>query len=194
MHKPTHLVCIMFLILFVLPITQSVDEENIAKVICSLSQFSEVDILKETFGNTIKICKYLQKECNIKVRFVASNAANIGRKDIVLFASYEMEKKKEALWSLEKKMLYITCVIGKSKLLNFCGLAASWATRFHSFASQECHNTQWSIAESGQRKMSQLSLLNTKFFPLPKDQYEPWWHFLIKKTQKKTLYAKEKRS
>ena len=33
-------------------------------------------------------------------------------------------------------------------------------------------NSQWSWALSGQNKMSQLSLLNAKFFALPKDQNE----------------------
>ena len=46
-----HIISISFL--FLLPIIHSVDEKNVAKVICSLNQFKEVDILKGIFGNSL---------------------------------------------------------------------------------------------------------------------------------------------
>ena len=83
--------------LFLLPIIHSVDEKNIAKVICSLNQFKEVDILKEIFGNSLKLSKSLQKECSIKFRFVTSSVNEIGRKDIILFASGKIDNIKVTL-------------------------------------------------------------------------------------------------
>ena len=83
--------------LFLLPIIHSVDEKNIAKVICSLNQFKEVDILKGIFGNSLKLSKSLQKECSIKFRFVTTSVKDIGRKDIILFASGKIDNKKVTL-------------------------------------------------------------------------------------------------
>ena len=86
-----------FLLFIFLPIIHSVKEKNIAKVICSLSHFNEVDILKGIFGDPLKLGKYLQKECNIKFRFVTSNVTNLGRKDIVAFSSHNIDNEKETL-------------------------------------------------------------------------------------------------
>ena len=83
--------------LFLLPIIHSVDEKNISKVICSLNRSKEVDILKGMFGNSLKLSKSLQKECNMKLRFVTSSVVEIGKKGIVSFASYEMNNKKANL-------------------------------------------------------------------------------------------------
>ena len=83
--------------LFLLPMIHSVDEKNIAKVICSLNQFKEVDILKGIFGNSLKLSKSLQKECSMKFRFVTSSAKEIGRKDIILFSSGQIDDKKVTL-------------------------------------------------------------------------------------------------
>ena len=83
--------------LFLLPIIHSVDEKNIAKVICSLNQFKEVDILKGIFGSSLKLSKSLQKECSIKFRLVTSSANEIGRKDIISFASGKIDNKKVTL-------------------------------------------------------------------------------------------------
>ena len=83
--------------LFLLPIIHSVDEKNVAKVICSLNQFKEVDILRGMFGDSFKLSKSLQKECNMKFRFVTFSAIDIGRKDVVSFASHEMNKEKETI-------------------------------------------------------------------------------------------------
>ena len=83
--------------LFLLPIIHSVDEKNIAKVICSLNQFKEVDILKGIFGNSLKLSKSLQKECSMKFRFVTSSDKDIGRKDIISFASGKIDNKKVTL-------------------------------------------------------------------------------------------------
>ena len=82
---------------FFLPITHSFNEGNVAKVVCSLARFNEVDILKRSYGDSVKLSKSLQKECDIKSRFVVSTAFEIGRKDIVSFASHKMENMKETL-------------------------------------------------------------------------------------------------
>ena len=89
----TFVICFLFL----LPITHSVDEKIIAKVICSLNRFKEVDILRGIFGDSVKLSKSLQKECNMKLRFIASSNVEIGRKDIVSFVSDEMNNKKANL-------------------------------------------------------------------------------------------------
>ena len=83
--------------LFLLPIIHSIDEKNVAKVICSLNQFKEVDILRGMFGDSFKLSKSLQKECNMKFRFVTFSAIDIGRKEVVSFASHEMNKEKETI-------------------------------------------------------------------------------------------------
>ena len=91
--KSLFVICFLFFI----PIISSVDEKNIAKVICSLNRFKEVDILKGIFGNSLKLSKSLQKECNMKFRFVTSSVNQIGRKDIILFASGKIDNKKVTL-------------------------------------------------------------------------------------------------
>ena len=83
--------------LFLLPIIHSVDEKNVAKVICSLNRFKEVDILRGIFGDSVKLSKSLQKECNMKLRFVTSSIVEISKKGIVSFASDEMNNKKANL-------------------------------------------------------------------------------------------------
>ena len=83
--------------LFLLPIIHSVDEKNVAKVICSLNGFKEVDILSGIFEDSVKLSKSLQKECNMKFRFVTFSAIDVGRRDIVSFASHEMNKEKKTI-------------------------------------------------------------------------------------------------
>ena len=83
--------------LFLLPIIHSVDEKNVAKVICSLNRFKEVDILSEIFEDSVKLSKSLQKECNMKFRFVTFSAIDVGRRDIVSFASHKINKEKETI-------------------------------------------------------------------------------------------------
>ena len=83
--------------LFLLPIIHSVDEKSLAKVIRSLNRFKEADILRGIFGDSIKLSKSLQKECNMKLRFVTSSVVEIGKKGIVSFASDEMNNKKANL-------------------------------------------------------------------------------------------------
>ena len=94
---PKEIIKLTLMLFFLPPIIHSVKEKNIAKVICSLSHFNEVDILKGIFGDPLKLGKYLQKECNIKFRFVKPNVTKLGRKDIIVFSSHNMENKKETL-------------------------------------------------------------------------------------------------
>ena len=84
----------MTVFLILLPMTHSINEEKIAKVTCSLSRFREVDISKEVFGDTFKLSKKLKEQCYMRLRFVTHNVINIGKKDIVLFASHEMDLKE----------------------------------------------------------------------------------------------------
>ena len=102
---PKEIIKLTLMLFFLPPIIHSVKEKNIAKVICSLSHFNEVDILKGIFGDPLKLGKYLQKECNIKFRFVKPNVTKLGRKDIIVFSSHNMENKKETLWPFEIKIL-----------------------------------------------------------------------------------------
>ena len=92
-----------FIIVFltILPITHSINEEKIAKVICSLSRFQEVDISKEVFGDAFKLSKNLKEQCYMKLRFVTSYVNNIGETDIVLFANHETDLKAN-LWPLQR--------------------------------------------------------------------------------------------
>ena len=91
--KSMFVICFLFLI----PIIHSVDEKNIAKVICRLNAFKEVDVLKGIFGDSVKLCKSLQKECNMKFRFVTSSFIEIGRIGFVSFAIDELKNMKETL-------------------------------------------------------------------------------------------------
>ena len=91
--KSLFLICFLFLT----PIIHSVDEKNIAKVICSLNQFKEIDVLKGIFGDSVKLSKSLNKECSMKLRFITSSVTEIGRKGFVSFANDELENKKETL-------------------------------------------------------------------------------------------------
>ena len=84
-------------ILFLIPIIHSLNEKSIAKVICSLNPFKEVDVLRDINGDSVKLSKNLQKECNMKLRFVTSSVVEIGRKGIVSFANDEMNNKKANL-------------------------------------------------------------------------------------------------
>ena len=77
--------------------THCINEEKIAKAICTLSRFHDIDISKEVFGDAFKLTKNLKEQCNIKLRYVTPNVDNIGKTDIVLFASHQ-EKLKEN-WS-----------------------------------------------------------------------------------------------
>ena len=88
---------IVIFFLLLLPITNSIDEKSIAKVICSLNPFKEVDVLRGINGDSVKLSKSLQKECNMKLRFVTSSVVEIGKKGIVSFASDEMNNKKANL-------------------------------------------------------------------------------------------------
>ena len=90
---------LVFMIIYftIFPMTLSRNEEKIAKVICSLSRYTDVDISKEVFGDAFKLSKSLKEQCYVRLRYVSPNVISIGKTNIVLFASHEM-KLKENLW------------------------------------------------------------------------------------------------
>ena len=100
-NSKKNMMAFIIVFLIILPITHSINEEKIAKVICSLSRFQEVDISKDVFGDAFKLSKKLKEQCYMKLRFVTSYVNNIGKTDIVLFASHETDLK-ENLWPLQK--------------------------------------------------------------------------------------------
>ena len=100
-----NMMAFIIVFLIILPITHSINEEKIAKVICRFSRFPEVDISKEVFGDVFKLSKNLKKQCYMRLRFVTPYVNNIGETDIVLFASHETNLK-ENLWPLKKVVCY----------------------------------------------------------------------------------------
>ena len=71
----------------------SVREENISKVICSISRFKYASIFVGTLRKPIKLIKKLQKECDIKFKIVY-NAEKWEEIDIISFAENDNENKE----------------------------------------------------------------------------------------------------
>ena len=71
----------------------SVCEENIGKVICSISRFKYANIFVGTFRNPIKLSKKLQKECDIKLKIV-DDPEKFEDIDIISFAENDKENKE----------------------------------------------------------------------------------------------------
>ena len=71
----------------------SVSEENIGKVICSISRFKYANIFVGTFRNPIKLSKKLQKECDIKLKII-DDPENFEEIDIISFAENDKENKE----------------------------------------------------------------------------------------------------
>ena len=71
----------------------SVSEENIGKVICSISRFKYANIFVGTFRQPIKLSKKLQKECDIKLKIV-DDPEKFDEIDIISFAEKDKENKE----------------------------------------------------------------------------------------------------
>ena len=78
----------LLLVLCFFHTSQAMNEEKISKIICNLSRFKEVEIIKGTLTMPILLSKKLFKECNMKLRIMTPGTNYIEPKDIVLFASY----------------------------------------------------------------------------------------------------------
>ena len=68
-------------------------EENIGKVICSISRFKYANIFVGTFRKPIKLSKKLQKECDIKLKIV-DDPKKFEEIDIISFAENDKENKE----------------------------------------------------------------------------------------------------
>ena len=71
---------------------QLFSEQNISKIICSLSRSSHADIFNEELVNSIKLSKDLFHQCNISVRIVFDARGN-DKHDFILFASHQQDTK-----------------------------------------------------------------------------------------------------
>ena len=89
----------LFLLLFFGSIHCNV-ENKISKVICSLCPSKDVDFLKGSLANPVKLSKDLFKECNIRFRILTSDASDFGKKNLVSFASLD-NQNKETLWPFQ---------------------------------------------------------------------------------------------
>ena len=71
----------------------SVSEENIGKVICSISRFKYANIFVRTLRKSIKLSKILQKECDIKLKIV-DDPEKFEDIDMISFAENDKENKE----------------------------------------------------------------------------------------------------
>ena len=71
----------------------SVSEENISKVICSISRFKYANIFVGTLRTPMKLSKKLQKECDVKVKIV-EDPEKFDDTDIISFAKNNKENKE----------------------------------------------------------------------------------------------------
>ena len=71
----------------------SVSEENIGKVLCSISRFKYANIFVGTFRQPIKLSKKLQKNCDIKLKIV-DDPEKFDEIDIISFAEKDKENKE----------------------------------------------------------------------------------------------------
>ena len=86
--KLTH--ALVFTILF--KTCFSVSEENIVKVICSMSRFNYANIFVGTLRNPIKLSKKLRKKCDIQIKIV-DNAQKFEDVEMISFAEYDKENE-----------------------------------------------------------------------------------------------------
>ena len=85
---------ILLLILCFFHTSQAMEEEKVSKIVCTLSRFKEIDIIKGPLLKPIILSKKLFHECNIKLRIVTLDTEKIGQKDILLFANYGKDDKE----------------------------------------------------------------------------------------------------
>ena len=77
----------LLLILCFFHTSLTMNEEKISKIICNLSRFKEVEIIKGTLIIPVLLSKKLFQECNMKLRIITPGMNYIEPKDIVLFAN-----------------------------------------------------------------------------------------------------------
>ena len=70
----------------------SVREENISKVICSISRFNYANIFVGTLRNPIKLSKKLRKKCDINIKIV-DDSQKFEDVDMISFAEYDKENE-----------------------------------------------------------------------------------------------------
>ena len=85
---------ILLLIFVFFRTSQAMQEEKVSKIVCTLSRFKEVDIIKGPQLKPIILSKKLFHECNIKLRIVTLDTEKIGQNDILLFANYGRDDKE----------------------------------------------------------------------------------------------------
>ena len=71
----------------------SVSEENISKVICSISSFKYANIFVGTLRKPIKLSKKLQKECDVKLKIV-DDPEKFDDIDVISFSENNKENKE----------------------------------------------------------------------------------------------------
>ena len=71
----------------------SFSEENIGKVLCSISRFKYANIFVGTLRTPIKLSKKLQKECYITLKIV-DDPEKFDEIDIISFAEMDKENKE----------------------------------------------------------------------------------------------------
>ena len=85
---------ILRLIFVFLLTSQAMKEENVSKIVCTLSRLKEVDLVKGPLLKPIILSKKLFYECNIKLRIVTLDTEKIGQNDILLLANYGRDDKE----------------------------------------------------------------------------------------------------
>ena len=85
---------ILLLVFVFFRTSQAMKEEKVSKIVCTLSRFKEVDIIKGPLLKPIILIKKLFHECNIKLRIVPLDTEKIGQNDILLFANYGRDDKE----------------------------------------------------------------------------------------------------
>ena len=85
---------ILLLIFVFLLTSQAMKEENVSKIVCTLSRLKEVDLVKGPLLKPIILSKKLFYECNIKLRIVTLDTEKIGQNNILLLANYGRDDKE----------------------------------------------------------------------------------------------------
>ena len=78
----------------------SLTEENIGKVICSISRFKYANIFVGTLRNPIKLSKKLRKKCDIQIKIV-DNAQKFEDVEMISFAEYDKENEENLVTFLK---------------------------------------------------------------------------------------------
>ena len=71
----------------------SINEENISKIICSITKFNYVNIFVGTLKKPIKLSKKLQRECSLLVKFI-EEVEKFEDLEFISFAEYDEDNKE----------------------------------------------------------------------------------------------------